>query len=72
MTFIKLHKTNQSGEYVNDFVINSEQIVEISPPLKAMSGGTVIDNATQISTADGKLHWVQETLDQVLGMMKKE
>jgi hypothetical protein len=37
-----------------------------------MSGGTVIDNATQISTADGKLHWVQETLDQVLGMMKKE
>lgn len=87
MSFIRLHKTNQSGEYVGDFVVNSEHIVQISPPMKAIGTttlpalpyglpvpcdyGSIIDNATQISTVDGKTHWVQETVDQVFDAIRK-
>jgi len=70
MTFIKLRKSNQSGEIVGECIINSDQITQISPAAKKVIGATAIDAATQIETADGKTHWIGETVEQVLELIK--
>ena len=71
MSFIKLRKANQSGEETGSVVLNSDQIVGVSPAQPVTVGGATIDNATQISTADGKTHWVMETVEQVLEKIGK-
>ena len=54
MPFIKLGKTNQSGQDMGAFLLNSDQIVAV---VRAT-------DVAEIQTADGRTHWVHETPEQ--------
>jgi hypothetical protein len=69
MRFIRLRKTNELGEELGAVAFNAEQIVHVCPAVRG--SGTKGEKTTQISTADGKTHWVLETTDQVLERIDK-
>jgi hypothetical protein len=60
MPLVKLRKANEAGEDSGAVFINSDQVISISAG----------PNVTEIQTTDGHTHWVMDTLDQVVAMIK--
>jgi len=60
MTLIKLRMANEKGDETGTVFINVDQIVSVS----------VIQGTTTIQTADGKPHWVKNTPDEVVALVK--
>jgi hypothetical protein len=60
MTLIKLRMANENGDEAGTVLINPDQIVSVS----------VLEGTTTIQTADGKPHWVKNTLDEIVALVK--
>jgi hypothetical protein len=60
MAFIKLHKSNEAGEDVGIFIVNTDQIVAI----------TAGQNATELQMSDGHPRWIKEAPDEVAFLLK--
>jgi hypothetical protein len=61
MALIKFRKANEAGKEVGLIFLNTDQIVAVS----------MGDAATEVQMSDGHTHWVRESPEEVLSLIKK-